>query len=139
MSSIVEVIMAHDHSKSQMAQKIISLEKEKERRIHWQGLAYAAMNTVDKILNKKIGRDNTTEDEFKDDLQIVVGHLVALRQSLNGIEILQKDDGKWLHINSGGLDALCLLAGNKRESDVGIVEATIFHWSERRNKLLEDK
>jgi hypothetical protein len=35
-------------------------DREKERRTHWQDLAYAAMNAVDKVMGTK-----TTEQEFK--------------------------------------------------------------------------
>lgn len=43
-------------------------DEEKERRIHWQGLAYKEMNLVDCILGKSVTKgEGTTEDEFADD------------------------------------------------------------------------
>lgn len=55
------------------------LQKEKERRIHWQGLAYKGMNLVDKILQNHLGT-GTTEIDFPADCERAFDMIITLRE-----------------------------------------------------------
>ena len=69
-----------ERAKERLAAAEAERDREKERRIHWQGLAYTGMRVVDAVLNNQIQLgEGTTEESMQINARMAIDKMSHLR------------------------------------------------------------
>lgn len=78
---VLNLIRERDECAKRLATAEAERDREKERRVHWQGLAYTGMCVVDAVLNNQIRLgEGTTEESMPVNARMAIDKMNHLRR-----------------------------------------------------------